>query len=192
VRSAVASVVPEAFGWLLERVPVGGLVADLGCGPGRDVALLREYGRRAVGVDLSSGMLALAATRAPGVLALGDLRALPLRDGCCDGIWSSYALLHLDDAGLAQALREAHRVLRPGGTASLVLAAGAGGCAPVPYAPEHARVFFARDVDVVTRLCGQAGLEVLVADVVPEAWRSPVRVLAARPSRAAAGESSFA
>ena len=157
-------------------------MADLGCGPGRDLERLLTAGRRAVGVDLSEGMLARAATRAPGALVAGDLRALPLRDGCLDGVWSSYALLHLDDADLATALREVHRVLRPGGAAALVLASGAGGREPVRYAPEHERVFFVRGPEVVAALCAQAGLEVLSVDVVPEAWRSPVRVLAARPA----------
>ncbi|HIP97012.1 MAG TPA: class I SAM-dependent methyltransferase, partial [Anaerolineae bacterium] len=41
-----------------ERLWPGAHVLDLGCGPGRDVAYLQELGFRAVGVDLSAGMLA--------------------------------------------------------------------------------------------------------------------------------------
>jgi SAM-dependent methyltransferase len=157
-------------------VPAHGLVVDLGCGPGREVEQLAARGLAAVGVDLSAGMLRLAARRAPGRVVGGDLRALPLRDGTCDGVWSSYALLHLSDADLAVALGEVRRVLRPGGTAVLVLASQRGGCEQVAYAPEHARVFHARPVETVTGLCRAAGLQVEHADTLEQAWRSPVRV----------------
>ncbi|MBW3551381.1 MAG: insulinase family protein, partial [Proteobacteria bacterium] len=90
----------------------GGLVADLGCGPGHDLVRLAERGLVVVGVDASSGMLARAAARAPGRLATGS----------CAGVWSSYALLHLDDAELQEALFAVARVLAPGGVAVLVLA----------------------------------------------------------------------
>jgi SAM-dependent methyltransferase len=39
----------------------GGMVGDLGCGPGRVTAYLHERGLDAFGVDLSPGMVAVAA-----------------------------------------------------------------------------------------------------------------------------------
>lgn len=168
----------EPFDRLCARLSPGALVADLGCGPGRQFGWLRQRGCEVLGVDLSVGMLALAADRAAGRVAAGDLRALPLRSAVLDGAWSSYALLHLDDDGLAAALAELRRVLRPGAPAALLLATGDGASHdPVPYAPEHARWFHLRSLDRVRELAVAAGLEVVWSDVVPEAVRSPARLL---------------
>ena len=165
---------------LLDLLPPDALVADLGCGPGRHLQELGRRGLRAVGVDLSAGMLAVARTR--GRVVQGDLRALPLRSGSVDGVWSCYALLHLDGPGLAQALAEAVRVLRPGGALGLVLAAGEGSeHEPVSYAPELSRWFHLHPAAELERLCTGLGLQVLLADVVPEAHRSPLRLVARRP-----------
>ena len=162
---------------LLALLPPDALVADLGCGPGRHLQELGRRGLRAVGVDLSAGMLAVA--RGRGSVVQGDLRALPLRTGAVDGVWSCYALLHLDGPGLQQALAEAVRVLRPGGALGVVLASGAGSeHEPVSYAPEVSRWFHLHSIDDLERSCADLGLQVLLADVVPEAHRSPLRLVA--------------
>ena len=172
----------EPFRRLCDGLRPGALVADLGCGSGRQLGHLSDRGPQVVGVDLSLGMLAVAAGRAAGRLVAGDLRALPLRSAVLDGAWSSYALLHLDDDGLAAALGEVARVLRPGGSAALLLASGEGAAQePVAYAPDRSRWFYLRSRERVVELSTAAGLEVLWSDVVPEAVRSPVRVLARRP-----------
>ena len=38
-------------------LPAGSLVVDVGCGPGREIRLLREQGLRVVGLDLSMAQL---------------------------------------------------------------------------------------------------------------------------------------
>jgi SAM-dependent methyltransferase len=58
-------------------------VVDVGCGNGAYLAELARRGHRGrlAGVDLSAGMLAAAARRAPSAAVLaGDAAALPLRD----------------------------------------------------------------------------------------------------------------
>jgi hypothetical protein len=40
---------------LAASVPAGSVVADIGCGPGRDVMMLRARGLHAAGIDLSLG-----------------------------------------------------------------------------------------------------------------------------------------
>jgi SAM-dependent methyltransferase len=175
-------VMVEPFERLCAVLPTGALVADLGCGPGRHLPLLADRGLRVLGVDLSEGMLTAARGRMPGRLVCADLRALPLASAVLEGAWSSYALLHLDDAGLAVALREVARVLAPGGHVALLLASGEGGTEEsVPYADEHSRWFHLRSHDRAVELCRRAGLGVLWSDLVPEAKRLPVRLLARRP-----------
>lgn len=88
----------------------GGVVADLGGGPGHVARHLRELGVRAFDLDLSPAMAAL------GTPALaGDLTRLPLEDSSVSAAVCWYAVIHLDDAARAQAYAEFTRILRPGG-----------------------------------------------------------------------------
>jgi SAM-dependent methyltransferase len=88
------------------------IVADVGCGPGHHTAALRAHGVRTIGVDLSAGML-----RAGGLadVVQAGMRALPIRTGVLDGIWSHAALLHVPRILVPVALAEFGRVVRPGG-----------------------------------------------------------------------------
>jgi SAM-dependent methyltransferase len=94
----------------------GGLVADVGCGPGHVAAYLTTRGARTVGLDLSPGMCAVA--RAAGVpAAAADMTALPLRAGSLAGLVCLYAVIHLDSSARAVAYQEFARVLQDGGRA---------------------------------------------------------------------------
>jgi demethylmenaquinone methyltransferase/2-methoxy-6-polyprenyl-1,4-benzoquinol methylase len=93
------------------HLPPGATVLDIACGTGDLCEVLRATGHRAIGVDLSAGMLAAAHTRAPLVRA--DALTLPVPDAAVDGVVSGFALRNLVD--LRQFLRECARVLRPGG-----------------------------------------------------------------------------
>jgi SAM-dependent methyltransferase len=93
-------------------------VADLGCGYGRHLRALRALGvRDLLGIDRSALLLGEAHRDVPDARLLrGDLRALPLRAGCVGAAFCFYSSMFLGsemDAG--QALREAGRVLAPGG-----------------------------------------------------------------------------
>ena len=115
----------ESLSRLLARWHTGRLdIADVACGIGTQLIGLARLGHRLVGTDLSAGAVRRAAREceAAGVaarLAVADMRALPLDDGCVDAVvCADNALPHLltDDDALT-ALAEMNRVLRPGGTA---------------------------------------------------------------------------
>jgi SAM-dependent methyltransferase len=94
----------------------GGIVADLGSGPGHVAGHLRQKGARVVALDLSPEMCRHAhALGLPS--AAGDLTRLPIGDATVAGVVCFYAVIHLDVAGRATAYAELARVLRPGGTA---------------------------------------------------------------------------
>ena len=66
-------------------LPPGRPVADLGSGPGRDAALLRARGLRAICVDRSLGMLRAGVDEYPAPRVQGDLLALPIRSASVAG-----------------------------------------------------------------------------------------------------------
>jgi SAM-dependent methyltransferase len=112
---------------------VSGPVADLGCGPGRDLGAMRATGITALGVDLSTGMLRRAA-RAGLPVVRGDLRHPPLRPGSLGGIWSCAALLHVPRPDVPSTLATWHSLLRPGGHLALSTSLGNDeGWELVPY-----------------------------------------------------------
>lgn len=99
----------------------GESLLELGCGTGHALhALLRSANpARAVGLDWSEAMLARAGRRnlpavEAGRLALvrGDFAALPFMAASADAILAVNVVYFM---GNAAAVREAHRVLRPGG-----------------------------------------------------------------------------
>jgi len=110
---------------LLEQMPAATPVADLGCGPGHVAAWLAACGARAVGIDMSPGMVAVGQREHPEVeFRQGDLRALPASDGEFGAAVALYSIIHLDTDELGPALREARRVLVPGGRLLLAFHVG--------------------------------------------------------------------
>jgi SAM-dependent methyltransferase len=88
-----------------------GACLEIGCGTGAHAATVRGLGRVPVGVDLSAGMLRHARGRLP--VARGDAGRLPVRSGSVGAVIA--VMVHTDMPGYPAVLREAARVLRPGG-----------------------------------------------------------------------------
>jgi ubiquinone/menaquinone biosynthesis C-methylase UbiE/transposase-like protein len=95
-------------------------VADIGAGEGALTLLLARFCKQVVAVDLSPRMLMTLRNTADAAglgdrvsTCEGDLEKLPLADGEMDVVFISQALHHAAQPGAA--IREAARVLRPGG-----------------------------------------------------------------------------
>ena len=91
--------------------------ADLGCGTGAFTRRLERFGLRRVGVDISPQSVGGARRAAPDAAYLvGDIRGLGLRGGAFDIVIFSGVLHHCDLRNTRVGiLREARRLLRPGG-----------------------------------------------------------------------------
>jgi malonyl-CoA O-methyltransferase len=91
-----------------------GPVLELGCGTGRLTEKLVAAGAEVTAVDFSAGMLARARKRAAATFVEHDLRTpLPFSDNLFELAVSGLVVEHLPD--LAEFMREAGRVIRPGG-----------------------------------------------------------------------------
>jgi len=140
-------------------------LADLGAGTGQMLELLAPHAAHALGIDQSPQMLAVARVRIERAglrhveLRQGDIYALPVEGNSYDLALMSQVLHYLDDP--LRAIREAARILRPGGRLLIVDFA--------PHEVEtlravhaHRRLGFAREE--VAGFLSAAGLDFVTAD----------------------------
>ena len=97
---------------LVRRYAQGKDVLEVGCGTGLILHRVGQFARSAMGIDLSGGMLAKAASRGLAV-AQASATELPIATASVDVAYSFKVLAHIPD--IAGAMREMARVVRPGG-----------------------------------------------------------------------------
>ena len=116
----LAPVTLQAAEALLDAAGVGSdmRVLDVCTGTGILSAATAARGARAVGLDFSAAVVALARRRVPQAAFLeGDAQALPFADESFDAVVCGYGIIHCPDP--EKALAEMARVLRPGGRAAI-------------------------------------------------------------------------
>jgi ubiquinone/menaquinone biosynthesis C-methylase UbiE len=113
--------IPAAAGFNETR---GLKVLEIGCGLGTDGAQFAKAGADYTGIDLTDAAIDLARQRfelfqLPGTFRTADAENLDFADNSFDLVYSHGVLHHTPDT--AAAIREVHRVLRPGGKAIVML-----------------------------------------------------------------------
>jgi SAM-dependent methyltransferase len=196
---------------LFDRLGVGegSRLVDIACGSGYAAALAAEQGAVVAGVDASEPLIAIARARTPvGDFRVGDMFSLPYPAGNFDvatsfnGIWK----------GLEAALREARRVVRPGGMVGMTFWGAPKRLGLLPYfmkvvelsPPDHGSATLNQGETgrpgVVEAMMEEAGLEFLERGVVEVVNEFPDLDIAARalaaagpswPALQAVGESRF-
>jgi SAM-dependent methyltransferase len=113
------TMVTPALAWLGDAGDRAPRLLHLGCGLGAKTETLRRLGYDAVGVDVDDALVARARVSFPRPhFVTADAQRLPFGDGSFDVVFSFSTLQLVDDR--EQALREAARVLRPGGRAIFI------------------------------------------------------------------------
>jgi SAM-dependent methyltransferase len=153
--------------WLIEQLPAGGRVLDLGCGSGLPTAVqLADAGLEVVGVDESGRMLDLARQRVPsGTFVRRDMRDLGDDLGEFDAVVSFFSLIMLPRVDIPGVLRAAHQLLRGPGLLALGMVYGDMDYFPISFlgVSTHASCYPTADL---VKVVSDAGFDVLAADQV--------------------------
>jgi ubiquinone/menaquinone biosynthesis C-methylase UbiE len=102
----------------------GEKLLEIGCGMGTDLLQFARGGALCTGVDLTPRSIEISRHRfklyeMPGDFLVTDGEKLPFADSSFDVVYSNGVLHHTPDT--AAAVREIHRVLKPGGVAKVML-----------------------------------------------------------------------
>ncbi|HVG34233.1 MAG TPA: class I SAM-dependent methyltransferase [Pyrinomonadaceae bacterium] len=113
--------IPAAAGFDAAR---GLRVLEIGCGLGTDGAQFAQAGADYTGIDLTEAAVDLARRRfelfgLPGEFRTADAENLDFADATFDLVYSHGVLHHTPDT--ERAVKEIHRVLKPGGVAKVML-----------------------------------------------------------------------
>lgn len=167
----------------LRTIP--GPVLDLGCGRGESLALLRDQGIAARGVDSSARMVALCRERGLDATE-GDLfeSLAAVEEGSLGAVVSFHVIEHLPPGALDRLVRLAYRALRPGGVLiletpnplSMVVAARNFWLDPTHIRPVHPE-----SLKLMYELAGFDPVERLDLRPYPETERLPEIDLAQLP-----------
>ncbi|MGW1024765.1 class I SAM-dependent methyltransferase [Streptomyces sp. NPDC002577] len=138
------------------RATNAGPVAELGCGPGRVTAYLRDLGLDVFGIDLSPVMIDLARETYPDLrFEVGSMAALDLADGKLHGIVSWYSVIHTPPQDMPSYFAEFRRVLAPGSHLLLGFFESEG--EPVAAFDHKVTTAYRWPIDELAGLAGEAG-----------------------------------
>jgi SAM-dependent methyltransferase len=105
-----------------DRLSDDARVLDAGCGAGVPVATRLAAAYDVVGVDFSVEQVQRARANVPrAAFAQGDMTTLAFADDSFDAVCAFFSLIHVPMDEHPRAVREFHRVLRPGGVALLTV-----------------------------------------------------------------------
>ncbi|MDN4599261.1 class I SAM-dependent methyltransferase [Leifsonia virtsii] len=147
----------------------GGLVGDLGCGPGRIAGHLAGLGLHVVGVDLSPRMVEVARREHPALrFEVASMAALPFADAELAGALAWYSVIHTPEERQPELYAEFARVVRPGGPLLLAFQVG-DDIVHLTHAYGHDLELRTRrqNVDAVKTRLAEAGFA-LVAELVTQ------------------------
>ncbi len=171
---------------LVDALPDGARVLDLGCGPG--VPHTEWLSRRfsVVGVDISRAQLALARQHVlAATFVLADMCSLQFRPGSFDAVAAMYSIIHVPREEHEGLLRNLFGFLKPGGWLFAVLGAGASEGSEDDWLGLGAEMWWSHfDAETGLDLLISAGFRAVVSQIEPDnlSRGAHLFVLAEKPS----------
>jgi SAM-dependent methyltransferase len=174
----------------------GAALLDVACGSGYAARMAARLGATVTGIDITPELLEIARERVPlGTFVLGPMDPLPFADASFDLASAFNAVQFAGDPAVA--VREAHRVLRPGGRLALAGFAEPErnestalhlALEPLRKAAAHQHLPYASSApDGLERLLRDSGFADVSTGEVRLAWRHPDRSTAVRSVLASGG-----
>lgn len=163
---------------VLELIPEGSTVLDLGCGAGLVTADLTTRAR-VMGVDISAGQLELARRNAPAArFVRADMVDLAFAPGSFDAVVAFWTLIHVPREVHASLFARVHGWLKPGGVFAGTLGSG-------DNPAEHVSDFYGAPMywshfagDTNRGLLRDAGFDLIQADEIEDEGETPLWVIA--------------
>lgn len=119
-----------------------GKILEIGSGGGRDARELIKAGYEYTGTDVSKGLLEAAKKYNPGAkFFLKSVYSLDFPISFFDGFWACAVLLHIPKSRIDEALRQLHRVTKPGGVGFISVKKGKGERFTIEPPPDGKRLF---------------------------------------------------
>lgn len=170
----------EAFTNLLSPKAI---ILDAGCGAGRDTHILSQKGFIVTGLDISSGLLAVARKTYPTLTFVeGNMLKIPFPDEHFDGVWSHASLVHMETTeAVIRAFKEYYRVLKQNGILHVLVKAQTGKQKTAVVSDSrsnHERFFQYFTKEELMLLLKQTGFQIISIDQQKETDKGTVR---ARP-----------
>lgn len=159
-------------------------ILDVCSGPGMLAAAALERGAKAVGLDFSGKVVAIARRNVPeGEFHQGDAQALPFEDDSFDAAVCGYGVIHVPNPVVA--MSEMRRVVRPGGRIAIsvwdspkpsngfgilfgALKAHGDLDVPLPHGPDF---FQFSDAKRMTEALEGTGLRDIGVELVDQNWK---------------------
>lgn len=146
-------------------LPIGASVIDVGCGSGRDLLWLTNLGFRAVGLEKSKGLAALAREHSGCDVIEADLEVFDFSTLSFDALLSSGSLVHIPHDNIAAVLTRMTQHL-PSVIMYVSFKEGAG------IKTEDGRTFYLWSNDSLRKVFQDSGFEV-IASMVSESAVHP-------------------
>lgn len=168
---------------MLEGVPSGTRLLDVGCGTGALMLAARDAGIETTGVEPDAELATMAGEQLGAAVITDSLPNLPFADDSFDHVIANFVINHVDDPRAAA--RELARVTAPGGSVRATIWPGfpspqaelwgavidrAGAVRPqLPKLAEH--LDFERSCDGLASILSEAGLEPVATSTPAWVWR---------------------